>query len=35
MSSTLKHNPLNVVKERYAKDKISKEEFEQIKKALS
>ena len=35
MSSTLKYNPLDVAKERYAKGEISKEESEQIKKDLS
>ncbi|MFC1993541.1 SHOCT domain-containing protein [Chloroflexota bacterium] len=33
--STPKHDPLNVAKERYAKGEISREEFNQIKKALS
>ena len=32
---TLKHDPLNVAKERYAKGEITREEFNQIKKDLS
>ena len=33
--STRKQDPLNVVKERYARGEITKEEFEQLKKDLS
>lgn len=33
--STSKHDPLDVAKERYAKGEISREAFEQLKKALS
>ena len=32
--STLKHTPLEVAKERYARGEINKEEFEQIGKDL-
>jgi len=33
--TTQKHDPLDIVKERYARGDISREEFEQIKKDLS
>ena len=32
--TTLKHTPLAITKERYAKGEINKEEFEQIKRDL-
>ncbi len=34
-SSTPKHDSLDIAKERYAKGKISREEFNQIQKDLS
>ena len=33
-SSTQKHTPLDVAKERYARGEITREEFEQIKRDL-
>ncbi len=32
--STVKHTPLEIAKERYARGEINKEQFEQIKKDL-
>jgi putative membrane protein len=34
-NSTTKQTPVEIVKERYAKGEITKEQFEQIKKDLS
>jgi putative membrane protein len=34
-TSTHKHDPLDVAKERYARGEISREDFEQLKKDLS
>ncbi|MFC1968303.1 SHOCT domain-containing protein [Chloroflexota bacterium] len=34
-STTEKHDPLDIARERYARGDISREEFEQIKKDLS
>jgi putative membrane protein len=33
--STIKHTPLEIAKERYARGEINKEQFEQIRKDLS
>ncbi len=32
---TVKHNPVDLARERYAKGEISREQFEQLKKDLS